>query len=65
MPETPQDHILRLAAQLAGSEDKAHRWYHHEPLPAFDGQTPEQLVAQGRALDLLRYLHSLEAGFGG
>jgi hypothetical protein len=40
-------------------------WYRNEPLPVFGYKTAEQLVSDGRAEDVIRYVVSLEAGAAG
>ncbi|MGM0521997.1 MAG: DUF2384 domain-containing protein, partial [Pseudomonadota bacterium] len=40
-------------------------WFRNEPIGAFDYKTPEQLVSEGRADDLLRYVKALQAGVVG
>jgi len=40
-------------------------WYRNEPLPVFGYKTAEQLVSDGRADDVIRYVVSLEAGAAG
>lgn len=57
--------VLDAAEQVCGSKAQARHWFHNEPIDVFDYQTAEQLVASGRADDLLRYLRSLEAGWNG
>ena len=37
----------------------------NEPISAFNFRTPEQLVSEGRAEDLLNYVQSLHAGAAG
>jgi hypothetical protein len=39
--------------------------YRNDPLSAFGHKTAEELVAQGRTEDVLRYTASLEAGAAG
>lgn len=57
--------VIRAAADLSGDVDRALFWYRNEPLPPFGYKTAEQLVSEGRADDLLRYLASLEVGAAG
>jgi len=57
--------VLRAAADVAGSIDKAIYWYRNHPLPVFDYKTAQQLVSEGRTDDVVRYLQSLQAGFAG
>lgn len=67
-PRTNEEHataVLNAAERVCGSRAQARSWFHHEPIDVFDDQTAEQLVAAGRAADLLRYLRSLEDGWAG
>jgi len=57
--------VIRAATDLAGDVSKALFWYRNEPLPVFDYKTAEQLVSDGRADDVLRFVASLEAGAAG
>jgi len=68
MPDTlssDRERILRAATGLNGDPAVALDWYRCERIAVFDDKTPEQLVDEGRADDLLRYLGSLDAGFAG
>ena len=53
------------ANDLTGDVGRAIFWYRNEPLPPFNYKTAEQLVSEGRAEDVLRYVESLEAGAAG
>ncbi|WP_423395526.1 hypothetical protein [Burkholderia sp. LMG 21824] len=57
--------IIRAATDISGDVPKALYWYRNEPLPIFDYTTAEQLVSEGRADDLLRYVVALDAGVAG
>ena len=57
--------VLDAAERLCGSRTQAQTWFHNEPIDVFDDRTAEQLVADGRAEALCRYLRSLVAGFLG
>lgn len=57
--------VVRAAADIRGNVDKALFWFKNTPLPAFEYKTPQDLVAEGRADDLISYLQSLQAGFAG
>lgn len=57
--------VLKAAEDLSSDRDQAVLWYRNEPLAVFDYQTAEQLVASGRAEDVLRYIAALEAGAAG
>ena len=54
--------VLGAAADINGNLPDALFWFRNEPIAIFDYQTPEQLVSDGRANDLLRYTQSLRAG---
>lgn len=57
--------VIRAATDLAGDVSRALFWYRNEPLPVFDYKTAEQLVSEGRADDIIRFVASLEAGAAG
>jgi len=56
--------IMNSVRGVAGSDDAASAWM-NEPLPAFDGKTPAQLVGDGREEELLGYIDSLKPGSPG
>lgn len=58
------DRITALVESISGDRAKAAEWM-KRPLAAFDGKTPLQLIAEGRADALTAYLHSIESGFVG
>lgn len=55
--------IIRAAADIADDVDHAVLWHRSSPTAAFGDRTAEQLVAQGRTEDVLRYVASREAGW--
>lgn len=57
--------VMGAAAEVNGNFQDAAFWFRNEPIGAFDFKTPEQLVSEGRAEDLLRYVQSLGAGVAG
>lgn len=57
--------VMGAAAEVNGSFQDAAFWFRNEPISAFDFKMPEQLVSEGRAEDLLRYVQSLSAGAAG
>lgn len=57
--------VMGAAADINGSFQDAAFWFRNEPIGGFDFRTPEQLVSEGRAEDLLRYVQSLRAGAAG
>lgn len=54
--------ILNKAAPRFGSIMMAYAWYRSEPLPGFSGQTPMQLMLNGRAEEVLEYIDAVDAG---
>lgn len=58
------DQVLLLAKAVSGDQAKAVKWL-GQPIAAFEGKTPMQLIAEGHADTLLSYLESIEAGFLG
>ncbi|KVF69493.1 hypothetical protein WS75_26145 [Burkholderia sp. FL-7-2-10-S1-D7] len=57
--------IIRAATDISGDVQKALYWYRNDPLATFDYKTAEQLVSEGRAEYLLRYIAALETGAAG
>lgn len=61
-----EDRVMAAAIRAAGGDpSRAQAWYLQEKIVAFSGKTPQQLVAEGRAADLVRYIESLEQGPAG
>jgi uncharacterized protein (DUF2384 family) len=58
----PIAHILSAAEELAGAADDAIFWFRHEPIPAFGGRTPIELVEQGQAAAVLAHIQALRDG---
>lgn len=58
-----EDHevLLRLETRFQ-SKAEAEAWYQTQPLPGFSGHTAVELVAQGRADEVLTYIHAVDAG---
>ena len=54
--------ILNKVEPLMGSSVTAYAWYRSEPLQSFGGVTAEQLVKDGRANSVRRYLDRMMAG---
>ena len=69
--ETIQSHlrdsvrVMRAAADISGSIEKAIYWFKNHPLATFDYKTPQELVSEKRADALIKYLQSLQAGYTG
>lgn len=53
--------VMHRVRGIAGNDDAASAWM-NEPLPAFDGKTPAQLVSNGREDEILAYIDSLTPG---
>lgn len=53
--------VMHKVRGLAGSDDAASAWM-NEPLPAFHGKTPAELVGDGREEEVLAYIDSLAPG---
>lgn len=54
--------MIKAGTDISGDVGRTLFWYRNDPLPAFGYKTPEQLLTDGRAEDLLCYVASLEAG---
>lgn len=54
--------IVNRVLPWSGSLPQAFAWYRSQPLPAFGDQTAEDLVRQGRAEHVLRYLAAIARG---
>ncbi len=54
--------ILNRVQDQAGSELAAYAWFRSEPLPGFGGRTPDQIVRDGEADHVHRYLDRVMAG---
>ena len=54
--------VINKVEPRFGSALMAYAWYRSEPLPGFSGQTPMQLVRDGRADDVLNYIDAVDAG---
>lgn len=57
-----RDQVLVAATALSGDANRAEQWIHNHRIDAFQGQTANQLVLEGRAHDVIRYLEMLEVG---
>ncbi|WP_447982591.1 hypothetical protein [Achromobacter kerstersii] len=58
-------HVISAAYRLTGDLQRAEFLVRHEPLTAFEGKTAESLVHEGREVDVIAYLKSLESGAAG
>jgi hypothetical protein len=59
---SPIVRILAVAAEMAGDEGRAVIWFKHQPIPGWAGKTAYDLVAEGRAADVLSYLEAVRSG---
>lgn len=59
---SPLARILTMAAEMAGSMDRATIWFKHQPLPGWAGKTARDLVAAGEAQAVLDYLEATRSG---
>lgn len=56
-----EEFLERIRARFA-SEEAARAWFETEPLPGFSGDTAQQLIAAGRASDVLELISAVDAG---
>jgi hypothetical protein len=54
--------IINRVLPWCGSVPQAFAWYRAQPLPSFGQQTAEDLVKEGRAADVKRYLSRIAIG---
>lgn len=57
--------ILSAATAVSGNMQTTIDWFHNDSLAVFSGKTAQEVMAEGRTTDLLRYIESLQAGFMG
>jgi transcriptional regulator with XRE-family HTH domain len=57
--------VIRAILDITDDVENAIYWFKTKPIPTFDYKTAEELVAEGRSDDLIRYIKSLQAGFAG
>ena len=57
--------VLKAASDLSGDMNKALYWFRNHPLQPFEYKTAEQLVADGKADAVVRYISMLEVGSAG
>lgn len=62
MEKTDEEIVLDRIRPRFGSAEDAIRWFEEVPLPGLSGATAMQLVAQGRARDVLEYIDAVDAG---
>jgi hypothetical protein len=58
----PLAKILARAYVMSGGMDKAVNWFRDQPIPPFGSQRPIDVVAAGRAINVLEWLDALEDG---
>jgi len=56
--------VLQAVEAISGDHERAVAWL-QEPIATFGGKTALELVAEGRAGDLLGYIQSFESGYVG
>lgn len=54
--------ILLMAAEMAGSEQRAAIWFKHQPIPGWAGKTAYDLVREGKADKVFAYLEAVRSG---
>lgn len=59
---SPIVRILAMAAEMAGDESRAVIWFKHQPIPGWAGKTAYDLVAEGKADQVLAYLEAVRSG---
>jgi Protein of unknown function (DUF2384) len=60
------DRVLVAAEMLVGGDrNRAISWFESEPLRDFDGQTPDAIVRQGKAQDVIDYIEAIAGGAPG
>jgi len=57
--------VLNAAKETFGEDDLPIAWLLNEPLPVFRHKTAFALIEAGRTEDVINYLDSIAAGFGG
>lgn len=59
---SPLVRILSMAAEMAGSDDRAAIWFKHQPIPGWAGKTAYDLLREGKADKVLAYLEAVRSG---
>jgi uncharacterized protein (DUF2384 family) len=57
--------VIAAAADVRGDTEAAAYWYRNQPLAPFGYKTAVQVVSEGKAEDVIRYIESIEAGGAG
>jgi uncharacterized protein (DUF2384 family) len=58
----PVAQILAKATEMASGEDRAAIWFKYQPIPGWAGKTAYDLVAEGKASNVMDYLESVRCG---
>jgi hypothetical protein len=58
----PESQILAQAIEMTGSRAYAEFWLRHQPIPAWNGKTAQNLLSEGKADQVLAYLDAVKAG---
>ncbi|MGZ8369718.1 MAG: hypothetical protein ACXW3D_05025 [Caulobacteraceae bacterium] len=54
--------IVAAASEVLGDDTRAIVWFRHQPISGFDGQTAQELVAEGHGGAVLKHLEMLADG---
>jgi uncharacterized protein (DUF2384 family) len=57
--------VIAAATDVRGDTEAATYWYRNQPLAPFGYKTAVQVVSEGKADEIIRYIESVEAGAGG
>jgi uncharacterized protein (DUF2384 family) len=57
--------VIAAATDVRGDTEAATYWYRNQPLAPFGYKTAVQVVSEGKADEIIRYIKSVEAGAGG
>ena len=60
-----EQRVMTAAIEVIQDWDRAIDWYRNTPIPEFNDQTAEQLVAHHKTEAVLTYLRSISAGASG
>lgn len=54
--------VLRIAQEIEPNPNATLSWYQHTQIDELDSLTAEQLVHDGRAAEVIRFLRAVQAG---
>lgn len=54
--------ILAMASEMTGGESRAVAWFEYQPISGWAGKTARDLVREGNAPSVLRYLEAVRSG---